>query len=284
MPRYSILIDVAKCNGCYNCFLACRDEYHDNEYPGYSAAQPLNGQFWMQVKEIERGAYAKPKISYIPTPCMHCASAPCMDAAKDDAVYRREDGIVIIDPQKSEGQQDIVNACPYGAVWWNPETRIPQKCTFCAHLLDRGWTGPRCVQTCPTGALRLVHTTPERMQKLVDDQGLEIIDKKNSVTQPRIFYRHLFRFNSCFIAGSVVTAVGKKSDCAPGAQVRLYRGSRLVDQQVTDIFGDFKFDGLQKNSGEYRIEISYQAYESQRILVTLGNSRVLDHVCFGRGP
>ena len=55
MTRLSMLIDVTRCSGCYNCFLACRDEYYGNDYPGYSAAQPLNDQFWMQVKEIERG-------------------------------------------------------------------------------------------------------------------------------------------------------------------------------------------------------------------------------------
>ena len=55
MARLGLLIDVTRCSGCHNCFLACRDEHYGNDYPGYSAAQPLNGQFWMQVNEIERG-------------------------------------------------------------------------------------------------------------------------------------------------------------------------------------------------------------------------------------
>ncbi len=32
MARLSLLIDVTKCSGCFNCFLACRDEYYDNDY------------------------------------------------------------------------------------------------------------------------------------------------------------------------------------------------------------------------------------------------------------
>ena len=40
MTRLGILIDVTRCSGCHNCFLACRDEHYGNEYPGYSAAQP----------------------------------------------------------------------------------------------------------------------------------------------------------------------------------------------------------------------------------------------------
>ena len=69
MARLSLLIDVTKCSGCHNCFLACRDEYYDNDYSPYSAPQPLDGQFWMQVKEVERGSYPKPKLDYIPIPC-----------------------------------------------------------------------------------------------------------------------------------------------------------------------------------------------------------------------
>jgi len=153
MSRYSILIDVNKCNGCFNCFLACRDEYFGNDYPGYSAAQPLNDQFWMQVQEIERGEYPKPKISYIPKPCMHCESAPCIDAAKDGAVYRRDDGIVIIDPVKAKGQEALVNACPYRVIFWDAEKQLPQKCTMCAHRLDEGEKVPRCVESCPVEAL-----------------------------------------------------------------------------------------------------------------------------------
>ncbi len=57
MTRLRLVIDVTKCSGCYNCFLACRDEHFGNEYPGYSAAQPLSGLYWMKVNEIERGTY-----------------------------------------------------------------------------------------------------------------------------------------------------------------------------------------------------------------------------------
>ena len=60
---------------------------------------------------------------------MHCQDAPCVDAAIDGAVYRRDDGIVIIDPEKAKGQERIVNTCPYRVIFWNQELQIPQKCT-----------------------------------------------------------------------------------------------------------------------------------------------------------
>src|SRR5512146_3186785 len=116
MSRYALLIDLNKCSGCYNCFLACRDEFYGNDYPGYSAAQPLHGQFWLQVQEIERGEYPKPKIAYVVKPCLQCEDAPCLIAAKDGAAYRRPDGIVMIDPDKAKGQEAIAKACPYRVV------------------------------------------------------------------------------------------------------------------------------------------------------------------------
>ena len=82
MTRLGMLIDVTRCSGCYNCFLSCRDEHYGNDYPGYSAAQPLDGQFWMQIKEVEGGRYPRPRLNYIAVPCQHCENAPCIDAGK----------------------------------------------------------------------------------------------------------------------------------------------------------------------------------------------------------
>ena len=109
----------------------------------------MTGQYWMNIVEKERGTFPKVKLSCIPFTCMHCSNAPCMKAAKDGAIYRREDGIVIIDPEKAVGQKQIVDACPYRVIYWNEEKNLPQKCTMCAHLLDQGWKTPRCVEMCP---------------------------------------------------------------------------------------------------------------------------------------
>ena len=63
-------------------------------------------------------------VAYLPIPCMHCDRAPCIEAAKGGAVYKRDDGIVIIDPEKAKGQKSILEACPYNAIWWNEEKNI----------------------------------------------------------------------------------------------------------------------------------------------------------------
>ena len=72
MTRYGMVIDVTKCNGCYNCFIVCKDEYCGNDHKPYSLGQPMTGQSWMKVTEKERGQYPKVKVDYTAIPCMHC--------------------------------------------------------------------------------------------------------------------------------------------------------------------------------------------------------------------
>ncbi len=263
MPRLSILIDIHKCTGCYNCFLACRDEYYENDYPGYSAAQPLDGQFWMQVKEIERGVYPKPKLDYIPTPCMHCENAPCMDAAKDGAVYRREDGIVLIDPEKARGQEAIVNACPYRVIFWNQALEIPQKCTLCAHRLDEGAKQPRCVESCPTGALVFgdLDDPAGEIAALAEKSGVEAFHPEYR-TDPLVKYVGIPRR---FVAGEVVYK-DRQAECAAGVAVRLEGGGQ-TRTTASDLFGDFEFEGLDKNT-EYRLVVESDGYQSREITFT----------------
>lgn len=260
MSRYSILIDVNKCNGCYNCFLSCRDEFYGNDYPDYSAAQPLNNQFWMQIQEIERGVYPKPKLSYIPKPCMHCESAPCIAASKDGAVYRRDDGIVIIDPEKAKGQEAIVNACPYRVIFWNEEKQIAQKCTMCAHRLDEGEKVPRCVESCPVEALVFgdLDDPSSQISKLSASQATESLHpefKTDSLVQYVGIPKH-------FVAGEVIYK-GNEGECAPGVKVSLSGGGQRLET-VTDLFGDFEFEGLDKNQ-KYQVVVTADGYAEKKV-------------------
>jgi Fe-S-cluster-containing dehydrogenase component len=207
---------------------------------------------------------------------MHCNNAPCLHAAKNGAVYRRADGIVIIDPQKARGRNDIVKACPYGAIWWNEKLGLPQKCTMCAHLLDSGWTAPRCVQACPTGALSVDCLDSDRLEARIVEQGLQPYNQ--GIQQPVVYYKNLYRFFSCFVSGRVATKTGSTAECAAGAVVRLFKDERFVDQTTTDDFGEFKFDGLDENSGPYVVEIQWQEKTQRQIVEDLSQSRVIDTV------
>ena len=135
MAKYGFIIDVDRCNGCYSCFLACKDEWIGNDHGAYGKAT-VEGMNLMRVKEIEYGTDDKVKVDYIPIPCQHCTNAPCV-AKRPDAFYAREDGLVILDPAKA-ADKELLQACPYGCVQWNETYGIAQKCNGCAHMLDAG--------------------------------------------------------------------------------------------------------------------------------------------------
>lgn len=271
MMKWNLIIDIEKCEDCNNCFLACKDEHVDNDWPGYAVPQPLHGQRWINIMRRERGQYPVIDVAYLPVPCMHCDNAPCIKAARDEAVYKRDDGIVIIDPVKARGQKEIVKSCPYEAIWWNEETQISQKCTFCAHLMDDGWKAPRCVQACPTGALQVMRGADAEMSKVIESEKLDVWQPQYN-TAPRVFYKNLYRYSRCFIGGSVALSTDGISDCASGARVTLIKDSKKIDEAVTDGFGDFKFDNLKKNGGTYRLEITYEDYDPKTLEVELNTS------------
>lgn len=263
-----MIIDVEKCEDCNNCFLACKDEHVGNDWKGYSLSQPLHGHRWMNIMRKERGQCPMIDVAYLPIPCMHCDRAPCIEAAKGGAAYKREDGIVIIDPEKARGQQAILQACPYNAIWWNEEKNVPQKCTFCAHLLDNGWKEPRCVQACPTGALKVLKVDETATNHVTETEGLDIL-KPELNTQPRVHYKNLFRYTKCFVAGSVALEKNGLTECAEGAKVLLIKDKNMIDEAVTDNYGDFKLDRLDEESGIYELEIQYEDYERKRLEVEL---------------
>ena len=272
MKKWNLIIDIEKCEDCNNCFLACKDEHVDNDFPGYALDQPKHGHRWINIMRKERGQYPLIDVAYLPIPCMHCDNAPCIAKAKDGAVYKREDGIVIVDPEKARGQKGIVDACPYGAIWWNEEKNIPQKCTLCAHLVDEGWKEPRCVQACPTGAMRIVRAEDSEMQKIIESEKLEVLNPEYK-TRPRVYYKNLYRFTRCFIAGSVAVRLNGKEECAEGAKVTLLNAANEnIGEYMTDNYGDFKFDNFEENSGKYTLQIAYPGYTLKAIEVDLKKS------------
>ena len=250
MNKWNMIIDVAECTNCNLCTLAAMDEYVGNDFPGYSAPMPKHGHKWIDILQKERGQLPMIDIAYVPTMCNHCDNAPCV-AKSGGAIRKRDDGIVLIDPVKAKGRKDLVEACPYGHIWWNEELALPQAWTFDAHLIDQGWKQTRGQQSCPTGAMRAVCVADDEMAKLAGEQGLEVI-KPELGTRPRVYYKNLWRYAKCFIAGSVSAKAKGVIDCVEGATVRLLKDGAVVAQTKTDNYGDFKFDRLDENSRRIR--------------------------------
>jgi Fe-S-cluster-containing dehydrogenase component len=224
----AFVIDMKKCTGCHGCQIGCKDEHCGNDWSPYAKPQPEHGQFWLEVKQWERGAVPHVKVAYQPTLCMHCGNAACMDACADVAIYRREDGIVLIDAEKCTGCKKCLDACPYGTVYFNDDLNIAQKCTGCSHLIDRGWpmNEPRCANNCTTGAL--VYGEEDEL----DLTGCEFL-KPECDAAPRVYYRN---YPKKFVAGTVYDPVAK--EVIEGAICRLV-GDEGTFTVRTDKYGDF---------------------------------------------
>ena len=268
--KWNMIVDVSRCDNCRNCFLATKDEHIGNDFPGYAASQPPQGHNWLEIERKERGSYPIVEANFMPVMCNHCDDAPCMKAAKDGAVSKRADGIVIIDPEKSKGQKAIADACPYGAVSWNEEKQIPQAWIFDAHLLDDGWTKTRAEQCCPTDVFNSVKVEDQEMQRIKEAEGLEVLQPELG-TKPRVYYKNLYLMTQCFVGGSVAANVDGVEECAEGAEVVLKQNGREVARATTDTFGEFKIDKLEKKSGQYELEVNSDSSGSISMEFDLGD-------------
>lgn len=255
MSKWNLIINISRCENCYNCVIASRDEHVGNDFPGYSAPAPAVGDSPLRILRRTQGSAPMVETTYLPVMCNHCDDAPCMREA-GDAVRKRPDGIVIIDPVRAKGRKDLVQSCPYGAIVWNEEQDVPQTWFFDAHLLDQGWDRPRCQQSCPTDVFQAVKRDDAAMARHAQAEGLRVL-KPELGTRPRVWYRGLDRWDNCFIGGTVSAQKGEIVDCVEGAEVRLFRGETCLATTFTDSFGDFRFRNLAGDGSVYRIGISH---------------------------
>ena len=277
MDKWNLIIDVENCTNCNMCVLACQDEHVDNDFPNYAAPMPKHGARWIEIMRKERGQAPMIDVAYMPVMCNHCDNAPCIEAAKDGAITKREDGIVIIDPVKSKGQKHLVESCPYDRIWWNEELEIPQTWIFDAHLLDEGWKQPRASTVCATGSIIAKKISDDEMAKLARDENLEVLEPEKG-TKPRVYYKNLYRYDSCFIGGSIYAKKNTIIDCIQDAVVKLKQNTAVIAEIKTDIFGDFKFDKLPEGSGDYQIEITADGFNKKSIDVVLNESVTLKDI------
>jgi Fe-S-cluster-containing dehydrogenase component len=266
MANYGMAFDLSRCIGCYNCQIACKDEHVGNDFPPIAKSQPTFGHFWLRIDESEQAwSPSHIKVTYMPKLCNQCEDPACLKVAKNGAVYKRADGIVIIDPEKAVGQKQLVDACPYGSIYWNEELNVAQKCTFCAHLVDDGWQVPRCVQTCPTGVMYfgdLADPQSKISQFLAKNPDAEVLNPEKG-TKPKVKYVDLPKPH---LSGTV--RFGDTNECAGKVKVTLTGADGMKAETVTDFFGDFHFKNVKKGKAQISCVIEGYKPETKSLEIT----------------
>ena len=248
-----MILDLAMCNGCYNCQVVCKDEHVGNEWLPIAKSQPDTGQFWNKIHDVVRGSVPKVKMTYHHSMCQMCEDAPCIAACSSKAIYRRDDGTVIIDPQKCRGHKMCLAACPYpDSIYFNDALNISQKCTFCSHLTDQGWKDTRCADACPTGGM--IFGEEEDLKDLI--AKAEPL-RPDLAIKTRVYYLNLPKK---FIAGALYDE--QADQCTGDATVTATNcdsGEKVTAK--SDSYGDFWLNNL-KNA-KYNLLIEKPGYMPQ---------------------
>ncbi len=177
-PLWAKVVDHTRCIGCHACTTACKSE---NEVP-LSVTRTY-------VKYVDAGRFPQARRSFQVTRCNQCEDAPCVTACPTAAMHRRPDGIVDFDKSICIGCKACIAACPYDAIFINPEDHSAEKCNFCAHRLDVGLE-PACVVVCPTEALMVgdLHDPTSRVSRIVNREAVTV-RRPEKETRPKLFYR-----------------------------------------------------------------------------------------------
>jgi Fe-S-cluster-containing dehydrogenase component/formate-dependent nitrite reductase membrane component NrfD len=176
--RYGFVIDQDRCIGCHACTVACKEEH-----------QVPVGVFRTWVKYIEKGEFPHTRRHFGVMRCNHCDSAPCIEICPTHALFRRSDGIVDFDHRRCIGCKSCMQACPYDALYIDPNTNTAAKCNFCAHRVEANLE-PACVIVCPTQAIIAgdLDNPGSTASRIVATERVSV-RKPHKGTAPKLFYK-----------------------------------------------------------------------------------------------
>ena len=182
--NYGFVIDNRSCIGCHACSTACKSEN----------SVPLGvNRTW--VKYTEEGRYPDVKRHFQVTRCNHCENPPCVTICPVSAMFQQKDGIVSFAGDSCIGCKACLQACPYDAIYIDPDSGTAAKCHYCGHRVSQGME-PACVVVCPTHSIIAGDLDdPESEISQVRAAQQTSVRKPEQNTAPNVFYVQGERIN-----------------------------------------------------------------------------------------
>ena len=263
LVRYGMLIDLNSCIGCRVCMTACKCN-HDIPVGEYEGREYY--RIW--PKEVEMGVYPYVVRNFTPLLCMHCEFPPCLEACPiSGAIYKRKDGVVLVDEKKCNGCRLCIQACPYDAIYFRGDKGVVDKCTFCIDLTDNKLhLQPECVKTCPSDAMFFgdIDNPESKVSKLIKKYNAKQLHPTYG-TNPSIYYTSH--------AGRIRGIVWN-----PQAQMPVHRAKVKLNEldpysiktynTIADVEGVFFFWKLSTHE-KYKLEIEAKGYIVKNIMIEL---------------
>jgi Fe-S-cluster-containing dehydrogenase component/formate-dependent nitrite reductase membrane component NrfD len=175
--RFAFVIDQNRCIGCHACTVACKEEHN----------VPIGvNRTW--VKYFEKGLFPTTRRHFAVLRCNHCSDAPCVTICPTVALFKRNDGIVDFDGSRCIGCKSCMQACPYDALYINPDSGTAAKCNFCAHRVETNLQ-PACEIVCPVQAI-VSGDLDDAASRVNDIIGVQktTVRKPDKTTKPNVYY------------------------------------------------------------------------------------------------
>ena len=239
LPRWAKVLDQSRCIGCHACSTACKSE---NDVP--------LGVHRTYVKSVEVGVFPQSRGARSRSRGATSATdAPCTVACPTRAMYRRPDGIVDFDKAICIGCKACIAACPYDAIFINPEDHSAEKCNLCAHRIDVGLE-PACVIVCPTDAIIVgdLDDPASPVARIVQRDAVAV-RRPEKETRPKVFYKGAHAATLDPLARAAVRTAdstlwseqprgpGEVPSGHPGARQQLGRGAARVRRRAPRAVG-----------------------------------------------
>jgi Fe-S-cluster-containing dehydrogenase component len=195
MARYGLYIDISRCIGCYGCVVACKN--------WYQIKAGLVGR--KRIMDLAKGEFPNISRQIFPVSCMQCDNAPCVSVCPTGAIYHRKDSIITINPDECVGCKLCITACPYQALYFNPDNQTADGCNLCAERIN-SQSVPFCVESCSGEAMVFgdLDDPKSEISKRISSTRAQPLSPQLG-TKPKVYYANM-TFVPQFKAMEEVTA------------------------------------------------------------------------------